>query len=165
MRLKFNVKLKASMLVILSAAFSVAAVADSTTNLESLMRRFPQGVPLRINITNQNTEKVTAIEILITSQPATSCPTSFGRGYFASFLSRPEVIEGLVPGSLWPLGDYAVAAVTGDTIVIDFTGGKCDDHIFVRGTLNSDGTSSGEASTEHMPFPVDFGTYHAELIQ
>ncbi len=144
-------------LIVLAPLVVGTAASAGATNWEVLLARFPNGVPWRIQVLDESNKILGNLEVVLTSQPAKSCQKDFGRGYLVSYRSHPAEL-----GS-WPIGNYGIASVSGDTISLDLSGGRCDDYVMTKGELESDGTSMGEVFALHKVFGHDLGTYRATL--
>ena len=144
-------------IVLIAALASEFAVADDASPVQSLRAKFPDGIPWRVEILSTDGKSLGALEMLITSDQASSCLGEMSDGVRITF-TRKENLSPTVS-----VASFGVAKFTGDKIKIDLTGGICDAYLLMSGEVAADGSSTGEIYTLGLRSGHDFGTYHATV--
>lgn len=148
----------AKIIFVLLAAFAAAcAIAADSSPVESLRAKFPHGIPWKVEIVGIDGKSLGAIEMLITSDPASSCLGGMNGGVRVNF-TRKDALSPTIS-----VASYGVAQFTGDKIKIDLTGGICDAYLLMSGDVTSDGSSTGEIYTFGMRGGHDVATYRATV--
>ena len=146
-----------SILVLIAAFASAFAIADDSSSVQSLRAKFPDGIPWRVEVLSADGKSLGILEMLITSDQASSCLGEMSGGVRVT-LTRKENLSPTVS-----VASYGVAKFTGDKIKIDLTGGICDAYLLMSGAIASDGSSTGAIYTLNMGGGHDVGTYHATI--
>lgn len=142
----------------LIAAFATGcAIAGDRSPVESLRAKFPSGIPWRVEILNADGKALGVLEMLITSEKASSCLGEMDDGVRVNF-TRKESLSPTIS-----VASYGVAKFTGDKIKIDLTGGICDAYLLMSGEIASDGSSAGEIYTLGMRGGHNVATYRATV--
>ena len=129
--------------------------AEDLSPLDVLWAKFPGGIPWKVDITGPDGKGNGSLELLITSDHASSCLGGMDDGFRVVFVRKDTL-----PPTM-SVASYGVAKVTGDTIKIDLTGGVCDAYLLMGGTLAPDGSSTGDIYTFGMRGGHDVATYRA----
>lgn len=137
-------------------AAGIAAAGESAP-FEALRVKFPHGIPWKVEIADADGKTAGRLEMLITSEPASSCLGDMSDGVRVEFTARNALPPGLSVAS------YGVAKVAGDKIKIDLTGGICDAYLLMSGTVAADGSSSGDIYTFGMRGGHDVAKYRATI--
>ena len=143
--------------VLLVALAVGCAIAGDRSPIESLRARFPHGIPWRVEILGVDGKNMGALEMLITTDQATSCLGGMSDGVRVNF-TRKEALSSTIS-----VASYGVAKVTGDKIKIDLTGGICDAYLLMSGDVAADGSSTGDIYTFGMSGGHDVATYRATV--
>jgi hypothetical protein len=141
--------------IFLAAMASGLAIAGDSSSIESLRTKFPKGIPWKVEILGTDGKSLGALEMLITSDPASSCLGEMNDGVRVKFTRKDALSPTLF------VATYGVARFTGDKVKIDLTGGLCDAYLLMSGEMAADGSSTGEIHTLGMREGHDVGTYHA----
>lgn len=147
-----------SQFVFLLAAFvaGLAGAAEPST-LNSLRAKFPHGIPWNVEILDPDGKSRGTLDMLITSDEASSCLGEMTDGVRVKFDRKNTVSPPL------SIGSYGVATFDGGKIKIDLTGGVCDAYLVMSGAIASDGSSSGDIYTLNMGGGHAVGTYRATV--
>ena len=143
--------------VLLAAFATGCAIAAGPSPVETLRARFPHGIPWRVEILGGDGKSLGAIEMLITSDQASSCLGEVNDGVRVNFI-RKEALSPTIS-----VASYGVAKFTGTKVKIDLTGGICDAYLLMSGEVAADGSSTGEIHTLGMRGGHDVATYHATV--
>ena len=143
--------------IVLLALATDCAIAGDLSPVESLRARFPAGIPWRVEILGADGKSLGTLEMLITSDQASSCLGEMNGGVRVNF-TRKEALS-----STLSIASYGVAKFTGNKIKIDLTGGICDAYLLMSGDVTSDGSSNGEIHTFGMRGGHDAATYRATI--
>jgi hypothetical protein len=143
--------------VLLAAFATGCAFAGEPPSVKLLRAKFPHGIPWRVEIVGVDGKSLGALEILITSDQASSCLGDMNDGVRVNF-TRRETLSPTIS-----VASYGVAKFNGDKIKIDLTGGICDAYLMMSGDVASDGSSTGEIYTLGMRDGHDVAKYHATV--
>ena len=131
--------------------------AGKSSPFDALRAKFPRGIPWKVEIIGPDGKTNGSLELLITSDRASSCLGGMADGVRVEFTRK----DALPP--MLSIASYGVATVTGDKIKIDLTGGICDAYLLMGGALASDGSSTGDIYTFGMRGGHDVATYRATV--
>ncbi len=143
--------------VFLAVLVPCLAIAAEPSPFDALRTKFPHGVPWKVEILDTNGKPSGTLEMLITSDPGSSCLSDMKDGVRVKFTRKSAL-----PTTM-SIASYGVAEITGDEIKIDLTGGICDAYLLMSGKVASDGSSTGDIYTLGMRGGHDVAKYRATV--
>lgn len=141
---------------ILAVSMVNLAIADDPDAVRALRAKFPDGIPWNVDVIGTDGKSRGTLVMRITSEHASSCLEDLSNGVRVDFPHKPEHPPLAVNA-------YGIAKFDGDKIKIDLTGGMCDAYLLMSGTVQADGSSTGEVYTFGMRGGHDIGTYRATI--
>ena len=141
----------------LAALAAGLAIAGQPSPLDALRAKFPLGIPWKVEILNPDGKNCGTLEMLITSDRASSCLGEMTNGVRVEFVRKDTLSPPL------PVASHGVAKFDGDKIKIDLTGGICDAYLLMSGVVASNGSSTGDIYTLGLRGGHDVGTYRTAV--
>jgi hypothetical protein len=142
---------------VLTVLLTGLAAAGEPSPFDALRAKFPRGIPWKVDIISLDGKTNGSLELLITSDRASSCLGGMADGVRVEFTRKDAIPPAL------SIASYGVATSTGDKIKIDLTGGICDAYLLMDGALASDGSATGNIYTFGMRGGHDVATYRATV--
>ena len=147
---------------IVAAAFAIAVStafgASILSPLQVLQATPPGEVHWLVRLYDQSHSPIGTLRLRVTSERGRSCLGGLGdRG----FLIKIDRKDGLPKD--FRISNTPVAFFDGKKVVVDLTGGTCDDYRLLDGNLSNDGGVLGEIRATGLGFAQVVGRFSATL--